>query len=82
MQLLNRSHTPFHLLYCAQRWLTFVLDMMVAGIATLLVGDGIALKGTSSSDGGSIGVALANITTFSQNLALLVLLSRHWGGPN
>lgn len=72
MELLDRSQSPFYLLYCAQRWLNFVLDMMVAGIATLLVGVGIALKGTSSSDGGSIGVALVNIITFSQNLTLLV----------
>jgi ATP-binding cassette subfamily C (CFTR/MRP) protein 1 len=70
MKLLGCSQSPFYLLYCAQCWLNFVLDMMMAGIATLLVGVGVALKATSN--GGSISVALVNIITFSQNLPLLI----------
>lgn len=72
VELLDRFQSPFYLLYYAQRWFNFVLDMMVAGIATLLVGVGIALRGISSSSGGSIDVPLVNILTFSQNLTLFV----------
>lgn len=72
MKLLDHSQSPYYLLYCAQRWLNFVLDMTVAGIATLLVAIGFALRHTSTVNGGSIGVALVNIIGFNQSLALLV----------
>jgi ATP-binding cassette subfamily C (CFTR/MRP) protein 1 len=72
MAFLDHSQSPYYLLYCAQRWLNFVLDMTVAGIATLLVGIGFALRHSSTVNGGSIGVALVNIIGFNQSLALLV----------
>jgi ATP-binding cassette subfamily C (CFTR/MRP) protein 1 len=72
MTLLDHSQSPFYLLYCAQRWLNFVLDMTVAGIATLLVGIGFALRHSSTVNGGSVGVALVNIIGFNQALSLLI----------
>ncbi|KAI9150479.1 ABC multidrug transporter B [Paramyrothecium foliicola] len=70
-ELLDRSQRPFYLLYAAQRWLTFVLDMVVAGIAIVLIVVVTQLRGTLSS--GMIGVALVNVITFSQNIKLLLM---------
>ncbi|KAH7329602.1 P-loop containing nucleoside triphosphate hydrolase protein [Stachybotrys elegans] len=69
-ELLDRSQRPYYLLYAVQRWLTFVLDMFVAGIAVLLIILITQLRGVLSS--GMIGVALVNVITFSQSLKLLL----------
>jgi ATP-binding cassette subfamily C (CFTR/MRP) protein 1 len=71
-ELLDRSQSPYYLLYCVQRWLNFVLDMMVAGIATLLVTVSFLLRHKSATNGGSIGIALVNIISFNQALSLLI----------
>ena len=70
-QLLDRSQKPYYLLYAVQRWLTFVLDMFVAGIAVLLIVLITQLRGKLPP--GLIGVALVNVILFSQNLKLLLM---------
>lgn len=69
-QLLDRSQRPFYLLFAVQRWLTLVLDLMVAGIATLLIILIVELRPTLSA--GFVGVALLNVIMFSQSIKLLV----------
>ncbi|KAL6239814.1 hypothetical protein BDW75DRAFT_197446 [Aspergillus navahoensis] len=69
-QLLDRSQRPFYLLYAVQRWLTLTLDLVVAGIAVLLVILVVALRGQISA--GYVGVALLNVIMFSQSIKLLV----------
>lgn len=69
-ELLDRSQRPFYLLYCVQRWLTFVLDMFVAAIAVLVMVLVTQLKDVLPP--GLIGVALVNIILFSQHLKLLM----------
>ena len=69
-KLLDRSQRPYYLLYAIQRWLTFVLDMFVAGIAVLLIILVTQLRGTLQS--AMIGVAFVNIILFSQNLKMLM----------
>lgn len=59
LKLLDASQRPYYLLYCIQRWLTLVLDLMVAAEAVILVGLVIKLKGSVSV--GLIGVSLNNI---------------------
>ncbi|KAH7125806.1 ABC transporter type 1, transmembrane domain-containing protein [Dactylonectria macrodidyma] len=68
--LLDRSQRPFYLLYAIQRWLTFVLDMFVTGIAVLLIVLVTQLRGILPA--GLIGVALVSVIQFSQNLKLLM----------
>ncbi|KAF2267153.1 hypothetical protein CC78DRAFT_566318 [Lojkania enalia] len=68
--LLDRSQRPFYLLFAVQRWLTLVLDLVVAGIATLLIILVVALRGRLSA--GYVGVALLNVILFSQSIKLLV----------
>lgn len=67
---LDRSQRPFYTLYAVQRWLTLVLDLFVAGIATLLIILVVKLRGTLSA--GYVGVALVNVILFSQSVKLLL----------
>lgn len=68
--LLDRSQRPFYLLFAVQRWLTLVLDLIVAAIATILIVLVVALKGKLSP--GYVGVALVNVILFSQSIKLLI----------
>ena len=68
--LLDVSQKPFYLLWAVQRWLTVVLDLVVAAIAVLLMVLVVKLRGTMSA--GYVGVALVNIITFNQSIKLLV----------
>ncbi|KAH9869491.1 hypothetical protein IAQ61_006697 [Plenodomus lingam] len=68
--LLDRSQRPFYLLFAVQRWLTFVLDLVVAGVATILIILVVALRGKLSA--GYVGVALLNVVLFSQSIKLLI----------
>jgi len=69
-ELLDRSQRPFYLLFAVQRWLTLVLDLVVAAIATLLIILVVALRGKLSA--GYVGVALLNVILFSQSVKLLI----------
>lgn len=69
-ELLDLSQRPFYLLWSVQRWLTLVLDLVVAGVATLLIVLVVKLRGTLSS--GYVGVALLNVILFSQTIKLLL----------
>ncbi|KAB5511355.1 P-loop containing nucleoside triphosphate hydrolase protein [Coniochaeta sp. 2T2.1] len=68
--LLDRSQRPFYLLFAAQRWLTLVLDLIVAAVAVLLIVLVVQLRGTVAA--GGVGLALLNVIQFSQNVKLLV----------
>ena len=68
--LLDLSQRPFYLLWAVQRWLTVVLDFMVAGIAVLLIVLVTQLRNFVGP--GFAGVALANIVLFSQQLRMLM----------
>ncbi|KAL6705718.1 hypothetical protein ACN47E_006507 [Coniothyrium glycines] len=68
--LLDQSQRPFYLLFAVQRWLTLVLDLVVAGVATILIVLVVTLRGKLSS--GYVGVALLNVVMFSQSIKLLI----------
>jgi ATP-binding cassette subfamily C (CFTR/MRP) protein 1 len=68
--LLDRSQRPFYLLFAVQRWLTLVLDFVVAAVATILIVLVVALRGQLSA--GYVGVALLNVVLFSQSIKLLI----------
>jgi ATP-binding cassette subfamily C (CFTR/MRP) protein 1 len=68
--LLDRSQRPFYLLFAVQRWLTLVLDFVVAAVATILIILVVALRGKLSA--GYVGVALLNVVLFSQSIKLLI----------
>jgi ATP-binding cassette, subfamily C (CFTR/MRP), member 1 len=68
--LLERSQRPFYLLFAIQRWLTLILDLVVAAIATILIICVVEMRGSISA--GYVGVALFNIIQFSQSVKLLI----------
>ncbi|KAI0201172.1 P-loop containing nucleoside triphosphate hydrolase protein [Astrocystis sublimbata] len=61
---------PFYLLLCIQRWLVLVLDLVVAGLAVLLMGLAVALRSTINP--GLLGIALVQLTSLSLALTALV----------
>ncbi|KAF2742355.1 P-loop containing nucleoside triphosphate hydrolase protein [Sporormia fimetaria CBS 119925] len=69
--LLDRSQRPFYLLFAVQRWLTLVLDLIVAAVATLLISLVVGLRG--KIEPGYVGVALLNVILFSQSVKLLIM---------
>jgi ATP-binding cassette subfamily C (CFTR/MRP) protein 1 len=69
-RLLDRSQRPFYLLFAVQRWLTLVLDLMVAAIAIILIVLVVELRGAINV--GYVGVALLNIIQFGQSIKMLV----------
>jgi len=70
IQLVDAAQRPYYLLFCIQRWLNLVLDMLVAGVAVLLVTFATQLR--SSTSAGAIGVAFVSVLSFNQSLADLV----------
>ena len=69
-QLLDISQKPFYLLLCVQRWLTLVLDIVVAVVAVLLISIAVILR--SRINPGLLGVALVNVMNLSTSLTNLV----------
>lgn len=71
IELLDKSQRPFYYMFAIQRWLTLSLDLVVAGIAILLIILVVVLRGTSLN-AGSVGIALLNVIQFSQTIKLVV----------
>lgn len=68
-KLLDESQKPVYLLYMVQRWLTFVLDMIVAIVAVIVVVLSVALK----SNSGPTGVALTQVISLNLMLISIVI---------
>ena len=71
--LLDLSQRPFYLLACIQRWLTFVLDCLTGSLGLLVVILAVTLNGKGGMSPGQTGVALVNIMSFNQALAMLII---------
>jgi ATP-binding cassette subfamily C (CFTR/MRP) protein 1 len=69
-ELLDNSQRAFYLMFCIQRWLNVVLDLLTAGIAVVIVALATGLRETSSA--GPIGVALINVLGFNQTITALI----------
>lgn len=69
-RLLDLSQKPYYLLFCIQRWLVLVLDLIVAGLAVLLVGLAVAFR--TRMNPGLLGIALVNMISLSHALTDLV----------
>ncbi|KAJ6782762.1 hypothetical protein PWT90_06010 [Aphanocladium album] len=66
IELLDRSQRPRYLLYAVQRWLTFVLDGMVGGLAVVLVVLAVVVRQSSA---GTVAVSFSNVLGFGSTLA-------------
>lgn len=69
-ELLDNSQRAYYLMFCIQRWLNVVLDLLTAAIAVVIVALAMGLRETSSA--GSIGVALINVLGFNQTITALI----------
>ncbi|KAF7158902.1 hypothetical protein CNMCM5623_004081 [Aspergillus felis] len=69
-QAFDISQKPFYLLFCVQRWLNLVLDLVVAAIAVIVVAVAVRTKG--GVDAGFLGIALVNIVHFSISIKTLL----------
>ena len=66
----DASQRPVYLLYMVQRWLNFVLDLIAAALAVILVTFATQLR--STSQGAALGVSMVNILGFSQTLSQFI----------
>jgi ATP-binding cassette subfamily C (CFTR/MRP) protein 1 len=71
--LLDLSQRPFYLLFCIQLWVNLVLNLIVAGLAVVLVALIVTL--TDKTNVGFVGVALVTIMNFNMSLTNLI---RYW----
>ncbi|KAF5027367.1 hypothetical protein F66182_527 [Fusarium sp. NRRL 66182] len=69
LALLDRSQRPVYLLNMAQRWLTLVLDSIVALITIIIV----TIAVTTSSQSSSTGVALTQVMSTSLILRTIIV---------
>lgn len=68
-EVLDASQKPYYLLWCIQRWLTIVLDLLAGAIAVMLVAFATQVRNGST---GFLGVALFNVINFSGVLQAFV----------
>lgn len=83
-KMMDEAQKPFYMLACIQQWLALVLDLVVGGMAVVLVGIavGVAPDPNSGKDGkktaisaGALGVSLVLVMTFNE---LIVQALQAW----
>lgn len=67
--VLDASQKPYYLLFTVQRWLTLVLQLVVAGVAILLVALATTTEGSYTY---LLGAALFNIVSFGSTLEQVI----------
>ncbi|TGO35380.1 hypothetical protein BHYA_0160g00130 [Botrytis hyacinthi] len=65
---LDRSQEPIYLLYMVQTWLQLMLNLVVAGLAVLVVGVAVAVGLRHKTSAGGIGVAFLNLVSLGESL--------------
>lgn len=70
LTLLDTSQKPYYLLFCIQRWLALILDLLVAALAIILMV--LVVKLRSGISGGFVGLALLNVMSFNEMLAMII----------
>jgi ABC-type bacteriocin/lantibiotic exporter with double-glycine peptidase domain len=70
LEFLDRSQRAYYLLPMVQRWLGFVLDTIVAGIAVVLVTLTLFVEGSTTTT--FLGAGLTGIVNFAMNMNMLI----------
>jgi ABC-type multidrug transport system fused ATPase/permease subunit len=68
-ELLELSQRPFYMMNSIQRWLSLTLDLMVAGVAVILM---ILVATMRGQDTAYFGVALYQVVLFTQSIKMLL----------
>ena len=66
----RHSQKPFYLLLCIQRWLTLVMDLIVAGMAILLITLAVVLR--AKMHPGLLGLSLVNLMSLGSSMASFI----------
>ncbi|KAM0255269.1 hypothetical protein ACHAQJ_005924 [Trichoderma viride] len=69
-EFIDQSQRPAYIQYCIQNWLGFVLDILIAVIATVLVAVVVTWKDKFSA--GNVGVSLVMVMSFSSVLMRMI----------
>ncbi|QDS76097.1 hypothetical protein FKW77_006285 [Venturia effusa] len=67
----DESKRAIYLLFMIQRWLNFVLDLIIAGLATVLMT--LATQLRSSTNAAMLGVGLSSLIGFSMNVSQFIV---------
>ncbi|THX05327.1 multidrug resistance-like protein [Aureobasidium pullulans] len=70
-EIVDRSQKPNYLTWALKKWLALVLDLVITGIAVLVVGVVVGLRDSSSP--GFTGVSLTQIISFTTNVKFLIM---------
>ncbi|GKT64976.1 ABC multidrug transporter [Colletotrichum tofieldiae] len=70
LDLLDASQRPFYLLFCIQRWLGLVLDLMTAVLVTVMMVLVVKLRTQLSAQ--YVALALVKVMSFGQSLAHVI----------
>ena len=70
LDLLDASQRPFYLLFCIQRWLSLVLDLVTAVLVTIMMVLVVKLRSQLSAQ--YVALAFVQIMSFGQSLAHLL----------
>jgi len=72
---LDTSQRPYYLMFCIQRWLNLVLQLLIGAMAVVVVGLAVSLRTTTSA--GNLGIALTSVLTFNTNVQFLLTWWTH-----
>ncbi|RDW80919.1 hypothetical protein BP5796_05617 [Coleophoma crateriformis] len=70
IKVVKNSQKPYYLLFCIQRWLELVLNLIVAAMAVIVVA--LAMNLRASTSPGLLGISLNNILSFNSTLSMFV----------
>lgn len=68
---IDDSKKAIYMLFMVQRWLNFVLDLIVAGLATVLMT--LATQLRNSTDAAALGVGLSSVIGFSMLISQFIV---------
>lgn len=71
LEHLDASQKPYYLMYCIQRWLNLVLQLIVGVMAVVVVA--LALNLTSTTSAGRLGNSLSAVVNFNSSLSFLMM---------
>jgi ATP-binding cassette subfamily C (CFTR/MRP) protein 1 len=71
LKLLDASQKPYYLMYCIQRWLNLVLQLIVGFMAVVVVA--LALSLTNTTSAGRLGVSMSAVVGFTGNLSYFMV---------
>jgi ABC-type multidrug transport system fused ATPase/permease subunit len=71
LEHLDVSQKPYYLMYCIQRWLNLVLQLIVGVMAVVVVA--LALNLTNTTSAGRLGISLSAVVNFNSSLSYLMM---------